>query len=217
MRLFALYLLLFHILTSTQCIAQKAVLTPAAQLAKPDYDTTAWTEIIRLDSTIAIDIRYATTNNFMKAQVYDCPRAFLRPNAALAILKAHRTLKKQGYGIKIFDAYRPKPYQQRLWDKKPDEHFVTNPKKGSKHSRGVAVDVTIVDKEGKELDMGTTYDFFGPEAYTNYEKLTAVAKANRKLLRETLQDVGFNTIKTEWWHLVFNHDAEFSEWVWKCK
>jgi zinc D-Ala-D-Ala dipeptidase len=204
------------ILTLTNCTTAQN-LNPSTQLAKPDYDTKEWTEVTRLDSTIIIEVRYATTNNFMKAQVYDCPRAFLRPNVALALLKAHRNLQKKGYGIKIFDGYRPKPYQQRLWDKKPDERFVTNPKTGSKHSKGIAIDVTIVDKNGKELDMGTPYDFFGPEAYTDYEKLSETARTNRNLLKYALKSVGFNPIKTEWWHLVFHEDAPFSEWIWKCK
>ena len=120
-----------------------------------------FTEVVALDASIRLDIRYATTNNFTKAKIYDCPRCLLRPEAAEALVKAHKMLQKKGLGLKMFDCYRPRPYQQRLWDKVPNADYVTPPAKGSMHSRGAAVDLTIVDANGKELDMGTPYDFLG--------------------------------------------------------
>lgn len=171
-----------------------------------------------LDSSIRLDIRYATTNNFTQAQIYDCARCLLRAEAAQAIVKAHRMLQRNGMGLKMFDCYRPRPYQQRLWDKVPNPDYVTPPEKGSMHSRGAAVDLTIVDAQGKELDMGTSYDFFGPEAHYDYTRLSGKVLANRKLLRRTLEASGFQGIRTEWWHFSYREKSyPLSDFVWDCK
>lgn len=167
---------------------------------------------------IKIDIRYANANNFTKKQIYDCPRCLLRPIVADALAKAHRSLKTKGYGLKVFDCYRPRPYQQRLWDAVPDANYVTPPTKGSMHSRGAAVDLTIVDSNGKELDMGTPYDFFGREAHTDYLNLPQNTLANRKLLRETMEAAGFKGIRTEWWHFSFRGNTfPLSDYTWECE
>lgn len=171
-----------------------------------------------LDHSILLDIRYATANNFTKAKIYDCPRCLLRPEAAQAVTKAHKALQKKGLGLKMFDCYRPRPYQQRLWDKVPNPDYVTPPAKGSMHSRGAAVDLTIVDAKGRELDMGTEYDFFGEKAHTDYRGHSAKVQANRDLLRETLAAVGFKGIRTEWWHFSFQgKDYPLSDYVWPCQ
>ncbi|MBN8681207.1 MAG: D-alanyl-D-alanine dipeptidase [Chitinophagales bacterium] len=175
-------------------------------------------DVEQLDSSILIDIRYATTNNFMKAKVYDCARCLLRPEAAQAVVKAQKILKAKGYGLKMHDCYRPRPYQQRLWDKVPDPNYVTPPAKGSMHSRGAAVDLTLVDARGNELDMGTPYDFFGVEAHSDYTKLPQKVLDNRKLLTETMAAVGFKGIRTEWWH--FSYQAKtypLSDFLWNCE
>lgn len=175
-------------------------------------------DLAQLDTGILLDIRYATANNFTKAQIYDCPACLLRPEVARAIVKANRNLKKRGLRLKMFDCYRPQPYQQRLWDKTPDPNYVTPPAKGSMHSRGVAVDLTIVDARGVPLDMGTPYDFFGPEAHTDYVKLPQKVLDNRRLLRETLEAVGFKGIRTEWWHFSWQKKVyPLSDYVWPCK
>jgi D-alanyl-D-alanine dipeptidase len=171
-----------------------------------------------LDPTIRLDIRYATRNNFTKEQIYDCPQCLLRPEAAVALVKAHHALQQKGYGLKMFDCYRPRPYQQRLWDKVPNPDYVTPPDKGSMHSRGAAVDLTIVDLQGNELDMGTPYDFFGVKAHADCKDLPANVLENRRLLRETLEAFGFKGIRTEWWH--FSYQAKqfpFSDYLWPCK
>ncbi len=176
-----------------------------------------FTEVVALDASIRLDIRYATTNNFTKAKIYDCPRCLLRPEAAEALVKAHKMLQKKGLGLKMFDCYRPRPYQQRLWDKVPNADYVTPPAKGSMHSRGAAVDLTIVDANGKELDMGTPYDFFGVAAHTDHTNLPAKVLENRRLLRETLAAVGFKGIRTEWWHFSFQgKNYPLSDYVWPC-
>ncbi len=176
-----------------------------------------FTDVVALDPTIRLDIRYATTNNFTKAQIYDCPLCLLRPEAAEALVKAHKALQKKKMGLKMFDCYRPRPYQQRLWDKVPNPDYVTPPAKGSMHSRGAAVDLTIVDAQGKELDMGTPYDFFGKEAHYDYTQLPAAVLANRRLLRETLEAAGFKGIRTEWWHFSYQgQNYALSDYVWPC-
>lgn len=198
------------------CALSACALSLEAQT--PDYNTQQWAEVNALDNTIALDIRYATTNNFVKAKMYDCGRCFLRPEAAKAIAKAHKILQQKGYGgLKMFDCYRPRPYQQRLWDKVPDSNYVTPPWKGSQHTRGLAVDLTIVDKEGKELEMGTPYDTFSDKAHSDYKNLPAEVLKNRQLLRKVLESVGFKGIRTEWWHFAYSKKkADLSEWVWNC-
>lgn len=177
-----------------------------------------WTELKRLDSTILLDIRYATTNNFTKSIIYDCPKCFLRPDVAAKLVTVHKKLRAKGMGLKVFDCYRPSPYQQRLWDKVPDPNYVTPPAKGSMHSRGAAVDLTIVDKNGKELDMGTTYDFFGKEAHHTYTAHSKKVQENRTLLKSLMEEAGFNSIRTEWWHYSINGGdfLDLSSRLWKC-
>lgn len=194
--------------------AQKTSNTP-----KADYNTKQWTEVTALDNSIKIDMRYATTNNFTKAKMYDCARCFLRPEAATAIAKAHKILKDRGYGgLKMFDCYRPKPYQQRLWDKVPDPHYVMPPWKGSQHSRGLATDLTIVDKNGKELDMGTEFDNFTERAHADNLNLPKNILENRQLLRGVMEQVGFKGIRTEWWHFSYQGKKyDLAGWVWHCK
>ncbi len=185
----------------------------------PDYDTTQWTEVIRLDSSLVLDIRYATANNFMDTVIYDCPRCLLRPKVARAIVAAQADLKEQGLGFKLFDCYRPGPYQQRLWDVMPDPRYVADPKKGSVHGRGAAVDLTLMDLQtGEQLEMGTTYDFFGPEAYPAYTELPDTVLANRRLLSRTLQRHGFAPIRTEWWHFNFRGPRfQLDDYLWNCE
>ena len=177
-----------------------------------------WAELTKLDASIPLDIRYATTNNFMKQQVYECGRCFLRAEAAAAIVKANKILQKKGYGgLKMFDCYRPRPVQYKLWKIVPDARYVANPKKGSMHNRGFAVDLTIVDKDGKELDFGTGYDDFTEKAHGNYTKFSKEILANRKLLNETMDAVGLDGTSTEWWHFSLRGTkGDLAEWVWTC-
>ena len=183
----------------------------------PQYDTTQWKELITLDPTIQLDIKYATPDNFVGEKMYDCGKCFLRPEAANAMVKAQAILKEKGYGLLMFDCYRPRPYQQRLWDKVPDARYVTPPAKGSMHNRGLAVDLTLVNSDGLAVDMGTGYDFFGERAYQTYTDLPADVLAHRKLLNETMAAVGFKTIRTEWWHFSLRGVSyDISDMVWPC-
>ncbi len=108
--------------------------------------------------------------------------------------------------------------QWELWEKTPDPRYVTNPKKGSMHNRGMAIDLTLTDMDGNELDMGTSYDHFGPEAHPAYKKLPEPVLKRRKLLRRIMKKVGFRPIRTEWWHFSFmGRMHSISEWEWACR
>jgi D-alanyl-D-alanine dipeptidase len=183
----------------------------------PDYDTTEWAEIIRLDPTIKMDLRYATTNNFVDEKMYECGRCFLRPDVAAAVVKAHKELQTKGYGFKMFDCYRPRPIQWKLWNKVPDPRYVADPRKGSMHNRGMAVDLTIVDSLGNELPMGTDFDFFGEEAYHRYTGHSDEIAKNRALLLGTMKAHGFRPTSTEWWHYSYKPKKfKLDDWLWPC-
>jgi D-alanyl-D-alanine dipeptidase len=183
-----------------------------------DFDTLKWVELDRLMPDIIIDLKYASTENFVKEQMYECPRAFLRPKAAKALAIVQEELKAKGFNLKILDAYRPRPVQQRLWNKVPDRRYVAPPEKGSMHNRGAAVDLTLVDMEGNELDMGTPYDYFGREAWPEYQDLPKDILENRLILREAMLKHSFNPTRSEWWHYSMNGTGfGLSDWEWGCK
>ena len=184
----------------------------------PDFDTTIWEEVVRLDPSIQLDLRYATENNFVDEKMYDCGRCFLRPDVAKAVVEAHRYLQIQGYGFKMYDCYRPRPIQWKLWNKVPDPRYVADPRKGSMHNRGMAVDLTIVDSLGNELDMGTDFDYFGIEAYHSYGDHSDEITDNRVLLLETMEKYGFRPTSTEWWHYSYKSKKyELADWLWACE
>lgn len=159
-----------------------------------------WANIGLLAPDIPLDIRYATSNNFTKQQIYDCPKCLLRVEAAEALLEAKAALLQAGYGIKLFDCFRPVAAQERLWAIKPDKRYVTPPEKGSMHNRGAAVDITLTDLEGKELDMGTDFDVFSRKAWHRYKDLPEQVIDRRILLKSYMEKHGFKSITTEWWH-----------------
>jgi D-alanyl-D-alanine dipeptidase len=199
-------------------IVKDTIPEPPKIKIRPPYDSSKWTHILDVDATITEDMRYATTNNFVEAQMYDCPACYLRPEAAIAVGKANKMLQEKGYkGLKMFDCYRPRPIQQKLWDKVPNASYVTPPWKGSMHNKGLAVDLTIVDSNGIQLDMGTKFDFFGKEGHHTYTGHSPEILANRKLLKETMYAVGFRHIRTEWWHYSYTKVTyPIADWVWEC-
>lgn len=177
-----------------------------------------WVNMATLSKDFIMDIRYATTNNFMEKKIYDCGECWLKREVAMALLKAQKEMKPKGYRFKFFDCYRPRPYQQRLWDVVPDQRYVAPPAKGSMHSRGVAVDLTLCDSNGKELNMGTKFDFFGKEAYPTYTNLPKDVLHNRAALKGAMEKAGFRVAKTEWWHYSYTKKTyPLADWVWKCK
>jgi len=161
-------------------------------------------EIKKAIPNIKLDIRYATKNNFMNQVMYKEARAFARKPVVAQLKRIQLALNKKGYGLKIFDAYRPYTITLAFYRKAKDKNFVANPKKGSKHNRGCAIDLTLIDlKTGKELQMPTPYDSFAPEASPSYSNLPAPIIKNRTLLITTMQAYGFRVIKNEWWHFDF--------------
>lgn len=188
-----------------------------AVLNRLDYDTTQWADIALLDPTIHIDMRYATEDNFVREKMYPCGRCFLRPEVARRVVAAHRELQQKGLGLKMLDCYRPHSVQWKLWEKMPDRRYVSDPRKGSMHNRGAAVDLTLADSAGRELDMGTPYDYFGPEAHPSCRALPDSVLARRELLRDVMARQGFKPIRTEWWHFFFGGKTyDLSEVLWKC-
>lgn len=206
-----------QIVKDTTSAAAVALSPSKESIPIPDYDTTQWVDLLFMDSSIIIDLKYAGEDNFVKEKMYECARCFLRPQAAKVVLKIHRDLQEKGMGLKLFDCYRPLSIQQKLWDKVPDATYVTNPKKGSMHNRGLAVDLTIVDRNGQELDMGTPFDFFGRKAHHTHMDHPREVLENRRLLKSTMEAVGFKSIRTEWWHYSYR-SAKYplADMVWSC-
>ena len=160
-------------------------------------------ELKSLDPTIRYDIRYATTNNFMSAVFYSQPRAFLQRPAAEAVVRAHRRLQELGYGLLIHDAYRPWYVTKMFWDATPDSlhDFVADPRVGSRHNRGAAVDLTLYDlKTGEPIEMPGGYDEFSPRSFPDYPGGTARQRWHRELLRRVMESEGFIVYAFEWWH-----------------
>ncbi len=157
-------------------------------------------DISTLHPRIKVDIKYATADNVVQKPVYNLAKAYLVPAVAQMVSEAQKLLEKQGLGLKIWDAYRPLPVQQILWDLVPDERYVADPKKGSVHNRGAAVDVTLVDSDGNELAMPTGFDDFSERAHLCFTDLPDEELHNRTVLVETMKAVGFEPFATEWWH-----------------
>ena len=153
---------------------------------------------------IKLDIRYATKNNFTGQAVYSQARAFARRPVAEALKKVQGELKKSGLGLKIFDGYRPYTVTTRFFAIASDKSFVANPKDGSRHNRGCAIDLTLIDlKTGKELAMPTPYDSFAPEAASDFKGLSEEVLKNRETLRVVMEKNNFRVLKNEWWHFDF--------------
>ena len=160
-------------------------------------------ELIKLDPTIKLDIGYATTNNFLGTPVYTQARAFLQRSVAEALLRAHRELQAQGYGLIIHDGYRPWYVTKIFWDATPDDKkiFVANPAEGSKHNRGCAVDLSLYDlKTGKEVTMPSGYDEMTDRAFSDYAGGMADESARRAILRQAMEKQDFKVNPKEWWH-----------------
>jgi D-alanyl-D-alanine dipeptidase len=160
-------------------------------------------ELVKADSTIRLDIRYATVDNFMHQKMYDTARAFLRQPAADALLRVHRALLDKGLGLMIFDGYRPWKVTKKFWDATPPSKrkYVANPSKGSIHNRGCAVDLTLYDRAtGLELPMPSAYDDFSNHASPSYPGGTEEERANRAMLRSAMEKEGFEVNSGEWWH-----------------
>lgn len=160
-------------------------------------------ELVKVDKTIKLDIRYATANNFLSRPVYNEARAFLQKPAAKALARVGRSLRKQGYGLLVFDGYRPWSVTKIFWDATPTDkrEFVADPAKGSRHNRGCAVDLTLYDlKTGGEIEMPGAYDEMTARSHVSYAGGTPRQSASRDLLRREMEREGFQVYEPEWWH-----------------
>jgi CubicO group peptidase (beta-lactamase class C family)/D-alanyl-D-alanine dipeptidase len=176
----------------------------AGEFRKPDF-----VELSTLDPTIKLDIRYATTNNFLSTPVYSQPRAFLQRPAAEALLRAHRKLKELGYGLLIHDAYRPWYVTKMFWEATPLDKriFVADPGQGSRHNRGCAVDLSLYElSTGKPVEMVGVYDEMSERSYPGYPGGTSLQRWHRELLRDAMEEEGFLVYPFEWWHF------DYGEW-----
>ncbi len=185
------------------------------------FENLADTTFVRLaefSDGFAYDLRYATKNNFLKEKVYDCAECYTRVKTAKALLAANSEFRDKGVRIKFFDCYRPNSVQYKMWEIVPNPQYVANPKKGSIHNKGGAVDITLETLEGEQLDMGTDFDFFGKRAYHDMTDLSQEILDNRKLLKETMEKHGFWSIRTEWWHynLGAASNDKVADFKWDC-
>jgi D-alanyl-D-alanine dipeptidase len=158
-------------------------------------------DLKKLIPDLLVSMPYATTNNFTKVNLYKNSFACLRQEPALALKKIQEELNKKDLALKLYDAFRPFSITCKMWRLVPDRHYAANPRNGSNHNRGVAVDLTIIDlKTGKELNMGTLFDNFTDSAHHDFYNLPPEVIANRRLLKTIMRKYGFNIVPTEWWH-----------------
>lgn len=158
-------------------------------------------EVIALIPDAVVDLRYATADNFMKKQVYPADaRCLLLEKSAKQLKAAAELLREKGYRLRLYDCYRPHHVQFELWKVMPVPGYVAEPKKGSNHNRGGAVDLGLVTLAGKDVEFPSPYDHFGKEAHHKYADGTRVATEHRELLRTTMEGVGFKKNPMEWWH-----------------
>ncbi|MFT3981075.1 MAG: M15 family metallopeptidase [Ferruginibacter sp.] len=173
----------------------------------------AMLDIKELVPGIIIDLKYSTKDNFLHTALYPAgtPTTYLRRPAALALQKVQALLNSKGLSLKIWDAYRPYSVTEKMWEPVKDDRYAADPKFGSGHNRGIAVDLTIVDKAtGKELDMGTGFDNFSDTAHSNYTRLPQAVLQNRQLLRAAMEQHGFKVLDTEWWHFYLPDSKKYA-------
>jgi D-alanyl-D-alanine dipeptidase len=200
-----------------QPVRSVGVLRKEALAASPPHENGKFREpdlleLVSLDPSIRLDIRYATTNNFLGTPLYTQARAFLQRPAAQALLRALRRLKPFDYGLLIHDAYRPWYVTKIFWDATPPEGkiFVADPAEGSRHNRGCAVDLTLYDLEtGKPIEMPGTYDEMSPRSFPDYPGGTSLQRWHRDLLRWAMESEGFTVDDHEWWHFDFKDWPEY--------
>lgn len=210
----------------SKILATFLLLTAGLQAQNEVYTTPVETEIadttfVRLrdySNDFIYDMKYATEDNFLKAKVYDCAECMLRLKTVKALIAANNDFLKKGYKIKLYDCYRPLDIQKKMWKIVSNPEYVADPKKGSIHNRGGAVDISLVDITGKEVDMGTPFDFFGIQASHNFKQLSKEILSKRAYLKKVMIKNGFNSFDSEWWH--YNLKSGLKDKVanqkWKC-
>ena len=189
------------------------------QSAKHPSIEDKFVNIKTLSPEILLDMKYATADNFLGQVVYDCAECYLRKATAQALVAAQKDFVVRGYSLKLFDCYRPLSVQKKMWKILPGTHYVANPAKGSKHNRGAAVDLTLVEiATGKEVDMGTPFDTFSPKAHHSYTDLPKEVLVHRQLLKEVLGKHNFKPIFSEWWHYEYRPEmtSPVEDLAWPC-
>lgn len=184
-----------------------------------EVDSNAFVNLRNYSTDFIFDMKYATADNFLKEKVYPCDECFLRVKTVKALLEANKSFLAKGFRIKLYDCYRPIDIQKKMFQLVPDANYVANPKTGSIHNRGGAVDISLVNSSGVEVDMGTKFDFFGEEASHNYQKLSEEILNNRKFLKEIMLQHNFKSFDSEWWHYNLNGSNKdaISNQKWKCQ
>jgi D-alanyl-D-alanine dipeptidase len=192
---------------------RREALAASPPAEKPAARESDLVELTTLDHSIKLEIRYATTNNFAGAKFYDQARAFMQRPAAEAVVRAHKALRAQGYGLLIHDAYRPWYVTRMFWDAMPEDKrwLVANPASGSKHNRGAAVDLTLYDlKTGKPIEMPSTYDESTGRAHADYPGGMSLQRWHRQLLRNAMVAEGFVINPLEWWHFDYGSWRDYA-------
>lgn len=167
-------------------------------------------EITEASHGITLDLKYATSDNFTGEPVYSNARCFLHPEAEEKLREAIRLAEAIGLRIHIFDAYRPTEAQQKLWDHTPDPNFLAPPDRGSPHSRGVAIDLTLATPDGALLDMGTGFDAFTPLSHHGVTEISEEAQRNRLLLMGIMTSAGWDFYRNEWWHYQLFNSRQYT-------
>jgi D-alanyl-D-alanine dipeptidase len=176
-------------------------LTDRNQILREDlYEATHLVNLENMDSSMLIDLRYATSDNFTDTVLYPISICLLREETAQKLIKAEARFEALGYRIKIWDAYRPLSVQQIMYDATEDKAYIANPENGSRHNRGAAVDITLVDAEDNELEMPSGFDDFSINAHRDNPDMPETAKKNMDVLTSVMTECGFTSINSEWWH-----------------
>ena len=194
------------------CSAQSARVSAAPPVDPAATKAPDLVEPARLEPAIHLDVRYATAANFARRPVYSEARVFLQRPAAEALVRVHRRLARDGYGLLLFDGYRPWSVTKLFWEITPDAQkaYVADPRKGSRHNRGCAVDLTLYDlATGREVEMPSLYDDFSERAHPAYAGGDAAARERRDLLRSAMEAEGFSVYENEWWHFDFRGWSDY--------
>ena len=206
------------IVVASTTLQNKETKEPQVKNKKIEVQDTSFVNLKEYSTDFVYDMKYATEDNFLKAKVYDCAECLLRLKTVKALVKANSKFMKLGYRIKIYDCYRPLDVQKKMWAIVSNPSYVANPSKGSIHNRGGAVDITLVDSSGKELNMGTPFDFFGPEASHDYNNFPKEILKNRALFKKIMINSKFQSFDSEWWHYNLKNAKldPISNFKWKC-
>ena len=204
--------------TASTTLQNRETKKPQVNNKKIEVQDTSFVNLKEYSTDFVYDMKYATEDNFLKAKVYDCAECYLRLKTVKSLMKANAKFMKKGLKIKLYDCYRPLDIQKKMWTIVSNPIYVANPSKGSIHNRGGAVDISLVDKNGVELDMGTSFDYFGIEASHNNKNFSKTILDNRKLLKRIMLRYKFQSFDSEWWHYNLKNAKvdPVSNFKWKC-